>query len=92
MLFKYFLDYLPEEVNLIAPSLWTVFRRERLSNKENQEETSTNLMDKLIAKTVEIALEEKLSTQKIKMQKLDTKQLIHLSLGIKRILQWHQKE
>ena len=42
---------------------------------------------KLIAKTVEIALEEKLSTQKIKMQKLDTKQLIHLSLGIKRILQ-----
>ena len=67
MLFKYFLDYLPEEVNLIAPSLWTVFRRERLSNKENQEETSTNLMDKLIAKTVEIALEEKLSTQKIKM-------------------------
>ena len=58
MLFKYFLDYLPEEVNLIDPSLLTVFRRERLSNKENEEETSTNLMDKLIAKTVEIALEE----------------------------------
>lgn len=58
MLFKYFLDYLPEEVNLIAPSLLTVFRRERLSNKENEEETSTNLMDKLIAKTVEIALKE----------------------------------
>ena len=58
MLFKYFLDYLPEEVNLIDPSLLTVFRRERLSNKENEEETSTNLMDKLITKTVEIALEE----------------------------------
>lgn len=58
MLFKYFLDYLPEEVNLIDPSLLTVFRRERLSNKENEEETSTNLMDKLIAKTVEIALKE----------------------------------
>lgn len=58
MLFKYFLDYLPEEVNLIDPSLLTVFRRERLSNKDNEEETSTNLMDKLIAKTVEIALNE----------------------------------
>lgn len=58
LLFKYFLDYLPEEVNLIDPSLLTVFRRERLSNKENEEETSTNLMDKLIAKTVEIALAE----------------------------------
>ena len=58
MLFKYFLDYSPEEVNLIDPSLLTVFRRERLSSKENEEETSTNLMDKLIAKTVEIALEE----------------------------------
>lgn len=58
MLFKYFLEYLPEEVNLIDPSLLTVFRRERLSNKDNEEETSTNLMDKLIAKTVEIALAE----------------------------------
>lgn len=58
MLFKYFLDYLPEEVNLIDPSLLTVFRRERLSSKENEEETSTNLMDKLIGKTVEIALKE----------------------------------
>ena len=58
MLFKYFLDYMPEDVNLINPSLLTVFRRERLSNKDNEEETSTNLMDKLIAKTVEIALKE----------------------------------
>lgn len=58
MLFKYFLDYLPEETDLIDPSLLTVFRRERLSNKENEEKTSTNLLDKLIAKTVEIALEK----------------------------------
>lgn len=58
LLFKYFLDYVPEETNLIDPSLLTVFRRERLSNKENEEDTSTNLLDKLIAKTVEIALKE----------------------------------
>ena len=67
MLFKYFLDYLPEEVNLIDPSLLTVFRRERLSNKENEEETSTNLMDKLISKTVEIALSEGLIEVKNKI-------------------------
>ena len=36
LLFKYFLDYVPEETNLIDPSLLTVFRRERLSNKENE--------------------------------------------------------
>ena len=58
MLFKYFLDYLPEDIDLIDSSLLTVFRRERLSNKENEEKTSTNLLDKLIAKTVEIALEK----------------------------------
>ena len=58
MLFKYFLDYLPEDMVLIDPSLLTVFRRERLSNKNNEVETSTNLMDKLISKTVEIALAE----------------------------------
>ena len=58
MLFKYFLDYLPEDMDLIDPSLLTVFRRERLSNKDNEVETSTNLMDKLISKTVEIALAE----------------------------------
>lgn len=58
MLFKYFLDYLPKDVNLIDPSLLTGFKRERLSNKDNEEKTSTNLIDILIAKTVEIALEE----------------------------------
>ena len=67
MLFKYFLDYSPEEVDLIDPSLLTVFRRERLSNKNNEEETSTNLMDKLIAKTVKIALSEGLIEVKNKI-------------------------
>lgn len=67
MLFKYFLGYLPEETDLIDPSLLTVFRRERLSNKENEEETSTNLMDKLIAKTVEIAIKEGLIEVKNKI-------------------------
>lgn len=52
MLFKYFLEYSPEETKLINPSLLTVFRRERLIDKEE------NLMDKLIEKTVEIALEK----------------------------------
>lgn len=52
LLFKYFLEYEPEETSLIDPSLLTVFRRERL--KDNDE----NLMDKLIGKTVEIAIEK----------------------------------
>lgn len=67
LLFKYFLGYIPEETNLIDPSLLTVFRRERLSNKENEEETSTNLLDKLISKTVEIALNEGLIEVKNKI-------------------------
>ena len=37
LLFKYFLDYVPEETNLIDPSLLTVFRKERLSNKQMQD-------------------------------------------------------
>ena len=65
--FKYFLYYLPEEVNLINPSLLTVFRRERLSNKDNEEATSTNLMDKLIYKTMEIDLAEGLIEVKNKI-------------------------
>lgn len=52
MLFKYFLGYDPEETKLIDASLLTVFRRERLNDDD------TNLMDKLIEKTVEIALEK----------------------------------
>lgn len=52
MLFKYFLGYDPEETKLIDASLLTVFRRERLKDND------TNLMDKLIEKTVELALEK----------------------------------
>lgn len=52
LLFKYFLGYDPEDTKLINSSLLTVFRRERLNDEEE------NLMDKLINKTVEIALEK----------------------------------
>lgn len=39
----------------------------RLSNKDNEEENSTDLMDKLIDKTVEIALSEGLIEVKNKI-------------------------
>ena len=61
LLFKYFLGYEPEETKLINPSLLTVFRRERLKNEEE------NLMDKLINKTIEIALEKGLIEVKNKI-------------------------
>ena len=61
LLFKYFLGYNPEETKLIDPSLLTVFRRERLIDAEE------NLMDKLINKTVEIALEKGLIEVKNKI-------------------------
>ena len=61
LLFKYFLGYDPEETKLINPSLLTVFRRERLKEEEE------NLMDKLINKTVEIALEKGLVEVKNKI-------------------------
>ena len=61
LLFKYFLGYDPEETKLIDASLLTVFRRERL--KDNDE----NLMDQLIAKTVEIAIEKGLIEAKNKL-------------------------
>lgn len=61
LLFKYFLGYNPEETKLIDPSLLTVFRRERLKDEEE------NLMDKLITKTVEIALEKGLIEVKNKI-------------------------
>ena len=61
MLFKYFLGYEPEETKLIDASLLTVFRRERLLNNDN------NLMDKLISKTVEIAIEKGLIEVKNKL-------------------------
>ena len=61
LLFKYFLGYDPEETRLIDPSLLTVFRRERLKDEE------MNLMDKLINKTVEMALEKGLIEVKNKI-------------------------
>ena len=61
MLFKYFLGYDPEETKLIDPSLLTVFRRERLVDND------TNLMDRLIEKTVELALEKGLIEVKNKI-------------------------
>lgn len=61
MLFKYFLGYNPEEIKLINSSLLTVFRRERLIDKDE------NLMDKLIEKTVELALEKGLIEVKNKI-------------------------
>lgn len=61
MLFKYFLGYDPEETKLIDPSLLTVFRRERLIDND------INLMDKLIEKTVELALEKGLIEVKNKI-------------------------
>lgn len=61
MLFKYFLGYEPEETKLIDPSLLTVFRRERLIDNDE------NLMDKLIEKTVELALEKGLIEVKNKI-------------------------
>lgn len=61
LLFKYFLDYEPEETKLINPSLLTVFRRERLKDEDG------NLMDILIKKTVEIAIEKGLIEVKNKI-------------------------
>ena len=48
--FKFFLDLAPEETNLIDPSLLTKFRRQRLKDVE--------LLDMLIEKTVEIAIDK----------------------------------
>lgn len=48
MAFKYFLGLAPEETNLIHPTTLTKFRRLRLKGE--------NLLDKLIQKTVEIAI------------------------------------
>lgn len=61
MLFKCFLGYNPEDTKLINPSLLTVFRRERLIDNEE------NLMDKLIEKIVQLAIEEGLIEAKNKI-------------------------
>ncbi len=49
MSFKYFLDYLPED-DVISPSELTKFRRQRLKDE--------NLLDLLINKSVEVAIEQ----------------------------------
>ncbi len=51
MSFKYFLDMAPEE-NVINPSSLTKFRKLRLKDR--------NLLDMLVAKTVQIALKKAL--------------------------------
>lgn len=73
LLFKYFLGYDPEETKLINSSLLTVFRRERLKDEEE------NLMDKLINKTVEIALEKGLIEikNKIIVDSTHTNAMVH---------------
>lgn len=61
--FKYFLGYKPEETKLIDPSLLTVFRRERITKYETNDngervkikDSSQELMNQLISKTIEIA-------------------------------------
>ena len=63
MEFKYFLDYDVEELNFIDPSLLTKFRRERIKT----EDTANNLLDKLLKKTVELALESGIIKNKVKV-------------------------
>lgn len=61
--FKYFLDYEAEETEFIDPSLLTKFRRERIKSEEKSE----NLLDKLLKKTVELAIEEGVLGEKVKI-------------------------
>lgn len=49
MAFKFFLDLAPEETKLIHPTTLTKFRRLRLKNED--------ILDKLIAKTIQVAYE-----------------------------------
>lgn len=64
MEYKYFLDLDPEETDIIDPSSLTKFRRTRLAKYEKEEkgnlvkvfDKSQELMDKLIEKTVELAI------------------------------------
>lgn len=64
--YKYFLDLNPNEINIIDPSLLTKFRRERLvkyktdkyGRRVKVEDSSQKLMDILVAKTVNLALEK----------------------------------
>lgn len=54
--FKYFLDLAPEETELINPSSLTKFRRQRLKD--------VKILDMLIGKTVEIAIEKEIIKKK----------------------------
>lgn len=73
--FKYFLDYKPEETKLIDPSLLTVFRRERITKYETNDkgerikvkDSSQELMNQLISKTIEIALDKGIISTKVKI-------------------------
>lgn len=61
MAYKYFLGYEPEETKLIDSSLLAKFRRERIGDEIDETNTdntttATNLLDELINKTVEIAI------------------------------------
>ena len=63
MAYKYFLGYDQEETKLIAPSLLAKFRKERIGDEITEKctdnsETATNLLDTLINKTVEIAIDK----------------------------------
>ena len=61
--FKYFLGYEVEEKKFIDPSLLTKFRKDRIKSQE----VSENLMDKLIKKTVELAVKEGVIEKKVKI-------------------------
>lgn len=76
LLFKYFLGYTLEETKLINSRLLTVFRHERLKDGED------NLMDKLINKIVEIALEKGL---------IEVKNKIIVDLTCSLLFLWHGK-
>lgn len=61
--FKYFLEYDVEDTNFINPSTLTKFRRERIGNNE----TSENLLDVLLRKTVELAIQEGVIEKQVKV-------------------------
>ena len=61
--FKYFLDYDVEEEEFIDPSLLSKFRRNRIETKEKSE----NILDKLIKKTIELAMKEGVLGEKVKI-------------------------
>lgn len=74
MEYKYFLRLDPEETKLVDPSLLSKFRRTRLAKYEKDEngkeikmfDKSQELLDTLIAKTVEIALDKGILKKKNK--------------------------